>query len=101
MSRPLRSVLIRDSSGRTMLAASAIGSEGNVVRQQLILATTTSCALVMLVAIHNGAFDAGAAVILVGAMILFVRAAFRLVDEVERRDDERAARTRPKRGSRG
>jgi hypothetical protein len=43
-----------------------------------------------------GAFDAGAVVILVGALILFVRAAFRLIDEVEPRDDVRAARTRPK-----
>ena len=59
--------------------------------QRLILATTASCALVMLLAIHNGAFDAGAAVVLVGALLLFVRAAFRLVDDVERRDEERAA----------
>jgi hypothetical protein len=65
------------------------------VRQRLILATTASCALVMLVAIHNGAFDAGAAVVLVGALLLFVRAAFRLVDDVER-DEERAARAGPK-----
>ena len=65
------------------------------MRQRLILATTASCALVMLVAIHNGAFDAGAAVVLVGALLLFVRAAFRLVDDVER-DEERAARAGPK-----
>jgi hypothetical protein len=63
------------------------------VRQRLILATTASCALVMLIAIHNGAFDAGAAVVLVAALLLFVRAAFRLVDDVERRDEERADRT--------
>ena len=64
------------------------------MRQRLILATTASCALVMLVAIHNGAFDAGAAAVLVAALLLFVRAAFRLVDDVERRDEERTARTR-------
>ena len=51
----------------------------------------------MLIAIHNGAFDAAAAVVLVGALLLFVRAAFRLVDDVERRDEERAARPAPKR----
>jgi len=71
------------------------------VQQRLILATTASCALVMLVAIHNGAFDAGAAVVLVGALLLFVRAAFRLVDDVERRDEERAARPRPRRRPHG
>lgn len=67
------------------------------MRQRLVLATTASCALVMLVAIHNGAFDAGAAAVLVGALLLFVRAAFRLVDDVERRDEERAARPQAKR----
>jgi hypothetical protein len=92
------SVLIRDSSSGRMLASLAIpDQEGNDVRQRLILATTVSCALVMLVAIHNGAFDAGAAVVLVGALLLFVRAAFRLVDDVERRDEERVARTQTKR----
>jgi hypothetical protein len=71
------------------------------VRQRLILATTASCALVTLVAIHNGAFDVGAAVVLVGALLLFVRAAFRLVDEVERRDEERAARGQPRQRQHG
>jgi hypothetical protein len=88
------SVLIRDSSnGRMLDVRRSQGSEGSDVRQRLILATTASCALVMLIAIHNGAFDAGAAVVLVAALLLFVRAAFRLVDDVERRDEERAART--------
>lgn len=89
------SVLIRDSSSGRMLGPSAIRTGKEDVRQRLILATTASCALVMLVAIHNGAFDAGAAVVLVGALLLFVRAAFRLVDDVER-DEERAARAGPK-----
>lgn len=96
------SVLIRDSSGRRMLGA--LGNpdqEGERVRERLIFATTASCALVMLVAIHNGAFDTGAAVVLVGALLLFVRAAFRLVDDVERRDEERAARAQPKRRPHG
>ena len=75
--------------------------EGERVRERLILASTASCALVMLVAIHNGAFDTGAAVVLVGALLLFVRAAFRLVDDVERRDEERAARAQPKRRPHG
>jgi hypothetical protein len=87
------SVLIRDSSNKRMLdLRRSKGSEGSDVRQRLILATTASCALVMLIAIHNGAFDAGAAVVLVAALLLFVRAAFHLVDDVERRDEERAAR---------
>ena len=75
--------------------------EANGLRQRLILAMTASCALVMLLAIHDGAFDAGAAVVLVGALLLFVRAAFRLVDDVEQRDEERAARVHPKRRSHG
>lgn len=92
------SALILDSSGPRMLGAVGyLDQEGKGVGQRLILAITASCALVMLVAIHNGAFDAGAAVVLVAALLLFVRAAFRLVDEVERRDEERAARPQPKR----
>jgi hypothetical protein len=67
------------------------------VWQRLILAATASCALVMLVAIHDGAFDAGAAAVLVAALLLFVRAAFRLVDDVERQNEDRAARTQPER----
>jgi hypothetical protein len=67
------------------------------VRQRLILATTASCALVMLIAIHNGAFDVAAAAVLVAALLLFVRAAFRLVEDVELRDEERAARAQAKR----
>jgi hypothetical protein len=89
------SVLIRDSSsGRMLDLRRSQRSEGSGVRQRLILATTASCALVMLLAIHNGAFDVGAAAVLVAALLLFVRAAFRLVDDVERRDEERAARAR-------
>jgi hypothetical protein len=91
------SALIRDSSNRTMLGPSVIRQEGKDVWQRLILAATASCALVMLIAIHDGAFDAGAAVVLVAALLLFVRAAFRLVDDVERQNEDRAARTQPKR----
>jgi hypothetical protein len=54
----------------------------------------------MLLAIHNGAFDAGAAAVLVGALVLFVRAAFRLVDDVERRE-EGTGRAPPRRRPRG
>jgi hypothetical protein len=67
------------------------------VWQRLILAATASCALVMLIAIHDGAFDAGAAAVLVAALLLFVRAAFRLVDDVERQNEDLAARTQSKR----
>lgn len=65
------------------------------MRERLILATTVACALVTLIAIRNGALELGAAVVLVVALLLFVRAAFRLVDETDRREQEEAPRSWP------
>lgn len=42
----------------------------------------------------GGALDAVAAGVLVLALLLFVTAAFRLVDEIERRQEEPSARRR-------
>jgi hypothetical protein len=67
------------------------------MRERLILVTTASCALVTLLAIRNGVLDAGAAAVLVASLLMFVRAAFRIVEEIDQRDDEppsRAGRTR-------
>jgi hypothetical protein len=75
-----------------MLGCPATDENGATVRESLILAATAACAVVTLVAIRDGALDAAAAIVLVGALLLFVRAAFRLVDEAERRDEERATR---------
>jgi hypothetical protein len=62
------------------------------MRERVILATTAALALVALAAIRNGALDVAAAVVLVVALLLFVRSAFRLVDQVERRDEDTAGR---------
>jgi hypothetical protein len=48
-------------------------------------------AVVALVAIARGGIGAGATVGAVAALLLFVRVAFRLVDEAERREEERGA----------
>lgn len=58
------------------------------MHERLILATAAAGALVALLAIRNGALDAAAAVVLVGSLLLFVRAAFRLVDPPDQVDDE-------------
>jgi hypothetical protein len=64
------------------------------MRERVILATATALALVALAGIRNGALDAVAAVVLVLSLLLFVRAAFRLVDEIERREEESAGHRR-------
>jgi hypothetical protein len=64
------------------------------MRERTILATAAALALVALAAIRNGALDAAAAVVLVLSLLLFVRAAFRLVDEIERREEESAGHRR-------
>jgi len=64
------------------------------MRERVILATAAALALVALAAIRNGALDAAAAVVLVLSLLLLVRAAFRLVDEIERREEEAAGRGR-------
>jgi hypothetical protein len=47
---------------------------------------------VVLAAGPNGALGAGAAVVLVAALLMFIRSAFRLLDELERRDEDVATR---------
>jgi hypothetical protein len=64
------------------------------MRERTILATAAALALVALAAIRNGALDAAAAVVLVLSLLLFVRAAFRLVDEIERREEQSAGQRR-------
>ena len=64
------------------------------MRERVILATAAALALIALAAIRNGALDAAAAVVLVLSLLLLVRAAFRLVDEIERREEEAAGRGR-------
>jgi hypothetical protein len=64
------------------------------MRERMILATAAALALVALAAIRNGALDAVAAVVLVLSLLLFARAAFRLVDEIERREEESAGHRR-------
>jgi hypothetical protein len=58
------------------------------MRERVILATAAALAVVALVAIRNGALDAAAAIVLVVALLLFVRAVFRLLDEAERQDED-------------
>jgi hypothetical protein len=59
-----------------------------------ILIAATACAIAVAVAIARGGLSDGAAVVLVPALLLFVRAAFRLVDDVERHEEERARQPR-------
>jgi preprotein translocase subunit SecY len=62
--------------------------------ERIILAAAIALSLVALAAILGGALDAVAAGVLVLALLLFVTAAFRLVDEIERRQEEPSARRR-------
>ena len=48
--------------------------------------------MLIAVAIARGGFESGGAVALVAVLLVFVRIAFRLVDEAERREEERGAR---------
>jgi hypothetical protein len=56
------------------------------VQQSALLAALAACAAATLVAVRNGPLDVGAVIVLVGALLLFVRAAFRLVDELGPRE---------------
>ena len=84
-----------DSSGRAMVRR-AKATDRRTMRERMILATAAALALalVALAAIRNGALDAAAGVVLVLSLLLFVRGAFRLVDEIERREEESARRRR-------
>jgi membrane protein implicated in regulation of membrane protease activity len=57
------------------------------MRQRIVLAIAGAVALGALAAILGGALDSVAAVVLVLALLLFVHAAFRSMDEAERREE--------------
>jgi hypothetical protein len=71
----------------------APGDAGLVAHARILIAAT-ACAIAVAVAIARGGLGDGAAVVLVPALLLFVRAAFRLVDDVERHEEERARQPR-------
>jgi len=62
------------------------------MNQRRTVIAATICAVLIAVAIARGGLGAGSAVAIVALLLLFVRAAFRLVDDAERREEERGAR---------
>jgi len=62
------------------------------MHQRRIVYAGTACAVLIAVAIARGGLESGGAVALVALLLLFVRVAFRMVDEAERREEERGAR---------
>jgi hypothetical protein len=67
-------------------------SDAGAVNQRRIVFAATVCAVLIAVAIARGGLESGGAVALVAVLLVFVRMAFRLVDEAERREEERGAR---------
>ena len=68
------------------------GPDAGAVNQKRIAIAATVCAVLIAVAIARGGFESGGAVALVAVLLVFVRVAFRLLDESERREEERGAR---------
>jgi ACR3 family arsenite efflux pump ArsB len=66
------------------------GLDAGTVQHRRILVAAAACTVATAVAIDRGGIGAGAAVVVVVALLVFVRVAFRLVDEAERREEERA-----------
>jgi len=64
-------------------------ADGEPMSQRRILFAATVCAVLVALAIARGGLESGGAVALVAVLLLFVRAAFRLVDEAEQREEER------------
>ena len=62
------------------------------VSQRRILIAATVCTVVIAVAVARGGLDSGGTAGLVVLLLVFVRVAFRLVDEAERREEERGGR---------
>jgi 4-hydroxybenzoate polyprenyltransferase len=60
--------------------------------QPRILIAATACVLATAFAIARGGIGGGATVGVVVALLVFVRVAFRLVDEIEQREEDRAGR---------
>ena len=77
--------MLDSSASRILLALGTCPKRGDAVRERLIVGAAAAGALVTLLAIPNAALDAAAVALLVIALALIVRAAFRLVDEPEER----------------
>jgi hypothetical protein len=60
--------------------------------QPRILIAATACVVATALAIARGGIVGGATVIVVVALLVFVRVAFRLVDAAEQREEDRAQR---------
>jgi hypothetical protein len=60
--------------------------------QPRILIAATACVVATALAIARGGIGGGATVIVVVALLVFVRVAFRLVDAAEQREEDRAQR---------
>ena len=65
------------------------------MRQVRILIAATACVFATAAAIARGGVGGGATVGVVVALLVFVRVAFRIVDALERREEERAGRRLP------
>jgi Ni,Fe-hydrogenase III small subunit len=63
--------------------------------QPRILIAATACVVATAVAIDRGGIGGAATVIVVVALLVFVRVAFRLVDAAEQREEDRARRRLP------
>jgi hypothetical protein len=57
-----------------------------------IIVAACACVVAVVVAIIRGGVSGAAGVVLIPALLLFVRAAFRLVDDIERHEEERSRR---------
>jgi hypothetical protein len=66
--------------------------DAGAVNQRRIVFAATACAVLIAVAIARGGLESAGAVAGVALLLLFVRVAFRLLDEAERREEERGAR---------
>jgi high-affinity Fe2+/Pb2+ permease len=66
--------------------------DAGAVNQRRIVIAATACAVLIAVAIARGGLESGGAVAGVALLLVFVRVAFRLLDEAERREEERGLR---------
>jgi hypothetical protein len=63
--------------------------------QPRILIAVAACVVATSVAVARGGVGGGVAALVVVALLVFVRLAFRLVDAAERREEDRAGRRPP------
>jgi 4-hydroxybenzoate polyprenyltransferase len=66
--------------------------EADPMRHPRILIAATACVVATALAIDRDGIGGGATVIVVVALLVFVRVAFRLVDAAEQREEDRAQR---------